>query len=287
MVPEAAVGQHLGVKTLVALALAWTLPAVAQSHWVVVNGLGGEAQYARMFTDYAATVQRAADSAAETVTVLEGDGANGESIRQAVATAADGALVLVLIGHGTYDDEHYRFNVPGPDPTAEDLATWLAASSASPQLVVLATSASGAALPALRREGRSLIAATKDGYERNAVVFSRFWAEAVRSTAADTDKDRRIDGEEAFRFAENAIEAHYEREGRIATEHPKSEGDLARFTMAVLDPGRTPDGRRQALLEQIAALRASRAAYTEDGYFSHLQELLLELAAVERELESP
>ena len=33
--------------------------------------------------------------------------------------------MLVLIGHGTYDDLDYKFNIPGPDISATELAALL------------------------------------------------------------------------------------------------------------------------------------------------------------------
>ena len=277
----------------VALALA-TVSASAAPDMVIVAGLGGEPDYAVAFVEQAQTVALAAEPIAASVTLLVGEDARGEAIRDALAEQrAEGvgeSLVLVLIGHGSYDDERYRFNVPGPDPTAEDLADWLAPLPAR-QLVVLATSASGAAVDVLRREGRAVIAATRDGRERNAVVFGAIWAAALGDSRADTDKDDRIDADEAFRFAEQAVAAHYADAGRIATEHPRTEGEAAHFTLAALGrsaarrDGGPKAARRDELLAEIDALRAARRDGDEEIYFAALQELLLELAALEREIE--
>ena len=47
-----------------------------------------------------------------------------------------------------------------------------------------------------------IITATKSGTEKNATVFARYWAEALRDPAADTDKNETISALEAFIYAE-------------------------------------------------------------------------------------
>ena len=50
-----------------------------------------------------------------------------------------------------------------------------------------------------------VITATKTGTEKNATVFARYWVEALRDPAADTDKNETISALEAFRYAERKI----------------------------------------------------------------------------------
>lgn len=270
--------------------------ASSAPHMVVVAGLGGEPAYASAFVEHAQATANAVEQLAAGVTLLVGEDAGRDGIRAAFAThqqtRAEDAVVVVLIGHGSYDGEHYRFNVPGPDPTADDLAEWLGQLPSERQLVVLATSASGAAVDVLLDEGRAVIAATKDGHEANAVVFGGFWAAALTESRADIDKDGRIDADEAFRFAEQAVARHYEDAQRIATEHPRSEGDIGRFELATISDegalGATPGSsaaRREELLAEIDALRTAKGRQAEEEYFATLQELLLELSAVESELD--
>ena len=269
-------------------AAGWGAPQV-----LVVAGLGGEADYATAFVDQAQRVARAAESVGADVTLLVGDEARGEDIRRALAELASAGgtarWVVTLIGHGSYDGEAYRFNVPGPDPTAHDLAAWLAPVPAAPQLVVLATSSSGAAVEVLKSEERerAVVSATRDGGEQNAVVFGGFWAAALGEPRADVDKNGRIDADEAFAFAEQAVAAHYEDAQRIATEHPRTEGALAGFPLATLagraDATPAAAGRRAELLAEVDALRDAKDDYAEEDYFAALQELLLELAALERQ----
>ena len=231
------------------------------------------------------------------MTLLTGEAATGAAIRQALAdigaaATSEDAVVAHFIGHGSYDGEHYRFNVPGPDPTGEQLAAWLAP---LPQrrLVILATSAGGAALP-LFADGVAVISATRDGREVNAVAFPGFWGAALTDSSADTDKDGRVSAAEAFHYAESAVAAHYESEGRIATEHPLLTGTAAEFVLAkTAGADKKPQvdaatadllERSETLTRRIDDLKAKRRDYEMDEYFTLLQELLLELALVEREL---
>jgi len=78
-----------------------------------------------------------------------------------------------------------------------------------------------------------VIAATRTGTEKNATVFARYWAEALRDPAADVDKTETISALEAFRFAQRKTADFYESQKRLATEHAvledtgKGEGERA------------------------------------------------------------
>ena len=265
---------------------------------LIVTGLGGEPAYAQAFVDQGHAVAHHAQAVGAQVTLLTDQAARREAIRAAIAEIADGstgsdAVVLHLIGHGTFDGEQYRFNVPGPDPTGGELALWLEPLAAKRQLAVVATSASGATQESLKHDSRTVITATNSGRERNATVFGTFWTDALIEPGADLDKDQRISADEAFRFAERAVANHFADQERIATEHPRLEGDATRFVVAHTAPQAPLDpalvhlvDRVDELTDAIQALRADRRVLTDDDYFARLQELLMELAAVDRELES-
>ena len=157
--------------------------------------------------------------------------ARARSTSPATAKPHD-ALVLMLIGHGSYDGVEYKFNIPGPDITGTELAALLDRIPATRQLVVNMTSSSGGSIESLRRPNRVVITATKTGTEKNATVFARYWAEALRDPAADSDKNEVVSALEAFQLRA----AEDDRVLRIA----EAPGHRARRS------GRHRQGRRRA-----------------------------------------
>jgi hypothetical protein len=174
------------------------------------------------------------------------------------------------------------------------------------------TSASGGALAALQRPGRTVVTATKSGTEKNATVFARFWIEAMRDVTADIDKNEVITALEAFKYAEAKTTNFYQTQNRLATEHPVLE-DTGKGT-AVKDPSPqngqglnasqfallrigaaqavTRDPAKRALFEkkeelegQIDKLKYQKAAIPSGEYRQRLSALLLELAKVQEELD--
>ena len=130
------------------------------------------------------------------------------------------AFVLMLIGHGSFDGYEYKINLPGPDISGVELAALLDRIGCTRQLVVNMTSASGGSRAALEKANRVVITATKSGNEKNATVFARFWVEALRDPAADTDKNETVSALEAFIYAETKTAQFYDTQKRLATEHP-------------------------------------------------------------------
>ncbi len=222
------------------------------------------------------------------------------------------ALVLVLIGHGTYDGLEYKFCVPGSDITGAELAAMLDKLPATRQLVANTTSASGGSIEALRRPNRIVIAATKSGSEKNATVFGRYFAEALREPAADADKNEAISALEAFNYAEAKTTEFFDTQKRLATEHAvledtgkgegerkpsaeNGEGKLA-GAFAVVRLGANAaaarDPAKRALLdmneqldEAIDKLKYEKAAMPAEEYKKQLTQLLLELAKTQEALE--
>ena len=169
-------GGRLMKPVLLLLALS---SALSGATWhVIAGGLGGDPDYETRFRTLAADMQKLAAGDGVNITTLSGSEATKASLKAAIDRAAAESspgdlFVLTLIGHGTWDQVEYKFNIPGPDVTGTELALWLDRIPAR-QLVVLATSASGGALESLKRPNRVLVTATRSGMERNAVVFSRY-----------------------------------------------------------------------------------------------------------------
>jgi len=276
-------------------------PAFAETHYLIVSGLGGEPGYAESFAQQALSLAQSAQRSLngdERVTLLRGEEATRDAVTAALeelgATAAEGDTIAVfLIGHGSFDGEQYKFNLPGPDLDGETLSELFAALPARQQIIVNTTSASGAVLEAWAADGRTLITATKSGGERNATRFSEQWALALSSEEADADRNGAITVQEAYDFTTRKVADSFEGAGLLATEHSELAGDAALgFNIALLsariattDQLRDLIERLEVLEGQIGTLRGRREEMDNDVYFEELQGLLLELALVQREID--
>lgn len=277
------------------LLLSLALGASAAERALFVAGLGGEPDYEQRFQSLAREGARLAGGEA-----LAGPQATKQALRGAIARAAselgeDDTFLLVLIGHGTYDGLAYKFNVPGPDVATDELRSWLDTVKAR-QIVVLATSASGAALKELAHPRRAVFAATRSGMEKNAVTFPRYFVEALRDPAADTDKNEAVSAVEAFRYASQKTAAFFETQKRIATEHASMEdpagigrASIVRFgaaQAALANPAkRALLAYREKLEAEIEKLKREKAAMPLDEYKKRLQALLVALAGIQEEIE--
>ena len=291
----------------------------ATTFYVTVAGIGGEPDYEQRFASQAQEIDKLVKAGGPdaSVTTLSGAQATKAQIQNALAQVAKqakpaDAFVLMLIGHGSFDGYDYKINLPGPDLSAVEIASMLDRIPATRQLVVNMTSASGGSRTALEKPNRVVITATKSGNEKNATVFARYWVEALRDTAADTDKNETVSALEAFTYAEAKTSQFYETQKRLATEHPILEdtgsGDGARkpsaengqglkaSQFAVLRIGEsqiaanTPEkkellNKRDELERQIDLLKYQKAAMPVDQYKQQLQALLLDLAKTQAELD--
>ncbi|MDX1562311.1 MAG: hypothetical protein R3305_05265 [Gammaproteobacteria bacterium] len=289
------------MRTISLLALLLlALPARAELYYLIVGGLGGDPLYAERFASYVSTMSSAArrtlgDEAR--VKVLSGDSATADAVREALTELAETTepadrLAVFLIGHGSYDGSKYKFNLTGPDLDGDELAVLLADIPAQSQLVVNATSASGAVLESWAADGRTLITATRSGAERNATRFAEYWARALSSDDADLNKNGSISAQEAFDYAARLVAESFEEEGALATEHPELRGDAAgafeasRLTERV---AATPEvellNREVARLEEeIASLRLRRGVLG-DEYLTPLQSRRGERARVQERID--
>lgn len=303
------------MKFLILLAGAWSLHAT--TYYVTVAGLGGEPEYEQRFASLAQEVEKLLKAPDANIVTLYGPAATKAKVESTLASLAreakaEDAVVLMLIGHGSFDGVDYKINLPGPDMTAIDLAAALDRIPAARQLVVNMTSASGACRAVLEKPNRVVVTATKSGSEKNATVFARYWVEALRDPAADTDKNQVISALEAFTYAQQKTAAFYETNKRLATEHPMLEdtgkGDgvktpsaengqgllAARFTLLRMGASQTvastPEKKailahREDLEAQIDQLKYQKSSMEPDQYKKQLGALLLDLARTQAELD--
>jgi hypothetical protein len=289
-----------GAVGLIASALA---PAAhAELYFLIVGGIGGEAKYQEQFDKEVASLASVARKTTgdARVTVLQGEKATRAALEKSFASIATKAkatdsLAVFLVGHGSYDGESYKLNLPGPDIDADGLAKLLKSVPARQQLVMNATSASGAVLTKWAGDGRTLITATKSGQERNATRFADHWAKALADGSADINKNGVITAQEAFDYASREVDDSFKKQGTLATEHPQIVGDAAaRFTVARLGGQAAPatpelaalNTEKERLDGEIEALRARRASMASDAYLNELQALLVKLADVQGKIDA-
>jgi hypothetical protein len=293
--------------------------AHAATFYVTVAGLGGEADYEQRFTSQAQEIDKLlhASSGDAKITTLYGAQATKANLQNALGQVArdaksNDAFVLMLIGHGSFDGYDYKLNLPGPDLSGVELGAMLDRIGCTRQLVVNMTSASGGSRASLEKANRVVITATKSGNEKNATVFARFWVEALRDPSADTDKNETVSALEAFTYATAKTAQFYDTQKRLATEHPiledTGQGDgerkpspengeglkAAQFALlrigAAQTAANTPEKKallekRDELEEQIDKLKYEKAAMAADEYKKKLQDLLIQLAKTQAELD--
>jgi hypothetical protein len=289
----------------------------AGTFYLTLSGLGGEQEYEQRFTGWASELEKILKGEpGASVQTLSGAQCTRANIEARLAEIAKGAkpddnFVLFLIGHGTFDENDYKFNIPGPDLTATQLNQLLDKIQAK-QAVIDMTSASGGAIPILQKPKRIVITATKSGTEKNATVFARYFIESLRDPTSDADKNEVISALEAFRYAEAKTAKFYEELKRLATEHPliedtgKGEGVKAATTengqglvagrFALLHTGSAvaiaSNPEKQKLLkqkeeieQQIDELKYRKAAMSVADYRGQLAKLLVDLAKTQEALD--
>ena len=290
-------------KSIGVLLIVVPAAALSEMHVVVIEGLSGEPRYAEQFGEQVAAIESAAKSLTgdSQIRVFRADEVSRDAILQYfenLKTGSSGSdqVALYLIGHGSYDDHEYKFNIEGPDLTGEDIAGMLDSLPSTSQLLVNTSSASGAMADLAQDDNRMLILATRSGVERHATRFGNYFAAALTDPTADIDKNQIVSAAEAFSFAERQVDDYFERNGQLATEHPRMEGDRAdRFGVARLGSVRpsTDDtvlteliAERDALNTRIESLRLDQENMMPADYRSELLRNMVELAETEEAIEN-
>ena len=274
-----------------------------RTHLLVVSGLSGDPTFKRSFQQVAATVKEVArvkwSVSDSSLIVLTEDSvpsalSRGRSTREAIANAfttlstrvqPGDVLLVLLLGHGSGEGPGSKVNLPGPDATAADYATWLSGFTRQSVVVVNAATGSGDFVPALKGPGRIIITATRSAVEKNESVFAGFFAKALSTDDSDADKDGRVSVLEAYRFTAREVAKVYESTGRMQTEHAQISDSTRALTVSF---GRTvvsTDPRiaalvaeRQALESEVAALRTRKSSMDAAAYDRELERLLIAIA---------
>jgi hypothetical protein len=298
-------------------ALLVSAPASAQdTHLLVITGVGGDPERTAQFHKWAT----AAVTAAEKRGVMPGNitylgerteldpariklRATRENVTRAIEdlaakSAPNDEIFIFLIGHGSFDGKIAAFNLPGPDLTASDYATLLGRFTTQRIAFVHTGSSSGAFVPALAGPGRTIVAATKSGGERNETRFPQYFIEALDAEAADRDRNGRVSILEAFDYSKQLVETAYKQGGHLLTEHAlMDDGAEGKFAatlylapprsrtaeMATADPKlRALVEERDALEREVAALQQKKGTLDAAAYEAQLEKLVTELALKSR-----
>jgi hypothetical protein len=328
------------LRLCVLLVLAFVLmsPAVAQAketYLIIVAGIGGDDAHRERFHQWSMAMRDAAITrhglAADRVFYLgespemAPEAIHAKSTKEDIASllsklstsvAPGDQIYLLLIGHGSYDNEDARFNLPGRDLSASDFDVLLTPFQEQQIVFVNTASASGAFLAALSKPNRIVVTATKSGFERNEAQFGQYFVEAYSGDAGDTDKNQRVSVLEAFDYARLRVAGFYEEENLLKTEHAqfdddgdgtavaeasKQEGARAGVSflmgaaavaegLSPLDLASDPElarlvESRQELEGRVEALKLQKDSMPEETYLQELERLLLELASVTQQIE--
>ena len=294
--------------------------AFAQStHLLVVVGLAGDPEHGELFKKWGTTLATTATEKLgvpkDHVILLVDQQATRDGVVKAMGTLAtaateDDTVAIVLFGFGTFANKVAKFNLVGPDMTAEDFAPLLAKLKSKRIVFADTTSASAPFVEALSGPGRVIVAATRTGAEVYATLFGGPFVEAFALEAADADRDGKVSILEAFEYARKTVAASYQREGLLPTEHavlddngdkegtlePSLEAKDGR-NAAVLSLGsmhqqalpadeklRTLYLERQALERRIDALKLLKSGMDPEKYTSELEKLATELALKTRQI---
>lgn len=300
---------------------------------IIIAGVGGEPQYSEKFTTQALSLHDAlterlgfdekhvfllsekAVAGPENGLRTPARRATADDVRKSfeevkAASSAEALVLVVLIGHGSFDSQQAKFNLLGPDLTAKDYASALGTLGPRRVVFVNTASSSGEFVKPLSGENRIIITATRSGNEQNITVFAEHFIAALNNPAADTDKNSRVSVLEAFEYATRLTGDWYKANDRLASEHAliddngdgtghegakEGDGTLAKTTyLDSNNVGQAGDdrelarllGERQRLEESIEKLKARKGEMKADEYDAELERLLVELATLNQTIKA-
>ena len=225
-----------------------------------------------------------------------------------VRMTSDSVVMVVLLGHGTFDGIDAKFNLVGPDLEA---ARWdgLLGTLPGRSVVVNTTAASAPFIQRLARPGRVVITATESTVQRYDTVFPEFFVNGLVDPVADTDKSGRVSVWEAFEFASREVRRWYQQEGRLATERAilddtgdgigreagrnGDDGAIAAslYVGAGVVKSESSDlslvpllSKRDELQRSVSDLKSQKATMDAEVYAEELEGLLVELARLSRQI---
>jgi len=288
---------------LALLPILLSVPAYAEVYVTIIQGLGGQPSFDERFHGESEKILEASKSltAEANISLLRGETAERDYILRHFSElgsrmSEDDRALVYLIGHGSFDGEQYKFNIPGPDIDHDDIKAILGGLPGQNHFLLNTSSSSGALLQELSDEGHIIITATRSGNERNAPEFGVFFAEALSNDEADLNKNNTISAEEAFNYAERQVVEFFSRGGQLATEHPQIRGEnagnfiLARISSSIPEDDDNPviarlRAQQLEIDQQIESLQLRRNDFSAQEYIEQLQALVLESARINQQID--
>ncbi|MEZ5294143.1 MAG: hypothetical protein R2745_23880 [Vicinamibacterales bacterium] len=301
-------------------------PASRDGRWaVVVSGASGGPAYAKQLATWRDAIQSALTgrfgfAPAHVLQLVDetaresGTPATAEQVRKLFTSlkgqvGKDDLVLLVLLGHGTFDGQQAKFNLVGPDLTAAD---WRALLDGLPGRVVVVntTESSAPFMEALAAKGRIVITATETAAQKYATVFPEYFVKALGDAQSDLDKNGRTSIWELFSAASGAVARHYEERAQLTTERAmlSDTGDRTGVQASATGPvgtmarsffldrdvaSESADPEVRALIERRRALEAEAEALIQQkpgadpaAWSAEFERLMIELARVSREVRS-
>src|SRR6185369_15345670 len=151
--------------------LSFLLPtaALADSSALILRGVAGSPEHEEKFEKWTTgTTKALVDKfgfSADRVIVLSDKKTVQAEIQKAFTTLKDqlkplDTFFLFFIGHGSGDNGQYKFNISGPDFTADDYIKLLGTLNVGRVVIVAGTPSSGAALEKFAGKNRIVVTAT-------------------------------------------------------------------------------------------------------------------------------
>jgi len=227
---------------------------------LVIQGAPGQDEYGEMFTQWRQRFEAAGKQGGATVHAIAAESDDDKATLQKLIAdqpkESPAPLWLVFIGHGTFDGNTAKFNLRGPDVSAEELSEWLAPFN-RPIVAINCASSSAPFLAKLGGPDRVVVTATKSGYEMNFARFGEYLSRTVASPEADLDKDGQTSLLEAFLLASRHTQEFYDADARLATEQ------------ALLDDNADGLGTPAAFFRGVRAVKKAREDAIADGLRAH------------------
>jgi hypothetical protein len=337
--PHAAFRCSLGLLFLLVSPLFSANVAYSQAakHALIVSSASGGEEFKEKFWNWSSqmyqTLNQELRFPKENIYFLAGDPGKDNSIVTAKATKGelskvfgrleskvkqDDLLLIVLLGHGSFDGNDYKFNLVGPDLTGSELDAFLERFSRQEVVLVCTTPCSGILTKVLSHKDRVIITATKNEFENNDTIFAQFFVEAFKNKAADSDKNQEVSMLEAYIYTAQKVDRWYKDRKRLATEHPLLEDSGDRVASPLPSPENgegllaskislggpapviahlegnsavTPElqalySKRQKLETALQELRYKKSSLADAEYNKGLEELLVQLAQTNQKIKN-